>query len=146
MVEFNFTGYTGADEDLLTGAQLNALADGAGALGETITPAEAGSDFYMDVELTLAQVDISLSTNPSVALYLLKAIDGATFSDTRTSASTLVMVIDVDDTDAPHIEVRGPIVIPPGSWKTYLVNNTGQAFTADDNNHLVCRFYSEESN
>ncbi len=145
MVEFNYTPYVVADVDWLTGVQLNALANGAGVVGPTINNATL-RDFYADVELTLAQVDISASVNPSVAIYLLKAIDGATFSDTRASASTLVMVIDVAATDAAHIEVRGPIVIPPGSYKPYLVNNTGQALTADNNNHLVARTYSEESN
>ncbi len=144
MVEFNYTAYAGADADLLTGAQLNALADAAGALGEDIDNSSE-LDFYMDVELTLASVDLSGSTNPSVAIYLLKAIDGSTFSNTRASASTLAAVIDVAATNAAHFEVRGPIIIPPGHWKTYLVNNTGQAFTGDANNHLVFRRYSEKS-
>ncbi len=145
VTEFNWTGLVGADVDWLTGAQLNTLADGSGALGETINNVTL-SHFYADLELTLASVNLSAQTNPSVAIYLLKAIDGATFSDTRASASTLVAVIDVAATSAAHFEVRGSIIIPPGSFKPYLVNNTGVAFTADANNHLVARTYSEESN
>ncbi len=145
VTEFNFTGYVGADVDWFTGAQLNALANAAGVLGETINNATL-SDFYADIELTLASVDLSGQSNPSVAIYLLKAIDGATFSDTRVSASTLATIIDVAATEATHIEVRGPIVIPSGSFKPYLVNNTGVALTSDANNHLVARTYSEESN
>lgn len=145
MVEFNWTPYVGADVDWLTGAQLNNLGIGVGVIGQTINNATL-SAFYADVELTLAQVDLTGQTNPAITLYLLKAIDGATFSNTRASASTLVMVIDVADTNATHIEVRGPIVIPPGSFKPYVVNNTGVALTADANNHLVARTYSEESN
>ncbi len=143
MVEFNWTAYD-TEADLHTGAQLNNLADGAGVIGEEINNT-SNLDFYMDVELDLASVNLSGETNPSVAIYLLKSIDGTNFSDTRASASTQAVVIDVAATNAAHREVRGPIIIPPGKWKTYLVNNTGQAFTADANNHLTYRSYSEKS-
>ena len=100
--EFNWTPYVGADVDWLTGAQLNNLGIGGAALGETINN-DTLSHFYADIELTLASVNLVGQTNPSVAVYLLKAIDGATFSDTRASASTLVVVIDVAATNAAHI-------------------------------------------
>lgn len=78
MGESNWTGYGSVQSYLAT--ELNALADDANKLGAAIDNSTA-KDFYMDVEVYLASVDLSAQANPAIYIWYLARTDGTNFED-----------------------------------------------------------------
>lgn len=111
---------------------------------------------HMDLELTLASLDLSAQTNPSVDIYIIESVDGGTDFDTVTDGSSA---------DASHpaadkllcsfglrvgtgaeakTAVKSMLVIPPGRFKLALINRTGVDFGATGN-VLAYRTYRMQS-
>ena len=130
---------------------LNSLADDTLDLGAEINN-ETNLAIYMDLELTLASLDLSSQTNPSVEAYLIESVDGGTDFETVTDGSS---------TDAAHppadkllctfglrtgsaseakLAIKSMLLIPPGRFKIALINRTGVAF-ASSSNALSYRTY-----
>ena len=67
---------------------LNSLANNALDLGAAINN-ETNLVMYMDLELTLASLDLSSQVSPSVVVYMLESVDGGTDFDTVSDAETV---------------------------------------------------------
>ena len=130
----------------LLSTSLNSLANdttddgGASAINN-----ESNLCTHMDLELTLASLDLSAQTNPSVVIYLIESVDGGTDFDTYTDAVSAAASIPPSDkiccrfglrpgTGAEaKTAVKSMIPIPPGRFKLLLRNRTGAAFAASGN-------------
>lgn len=149
MAEFNWTAYTAALAELVAAADLNSLANDAMVAMADGIEIDNGTnrDFYIDVELYLASVDLSAQTNPAVNLYLFRALDGTNYEDDWANPAKLAAVVPVEPGSGAqvHRAVYEGILIPPGKFKILPENKTGAAFAASGNT-LQYRAYSEESN
>lgn len=134
---------------------LNSLANDTLDLGAEINN-ETNLALYVDLELTLASLDLSAQTNPSVEVYLIESVDGGTDFETVTDGSS---------TDATHppsdkllctfglregsgaeakLAIKSMLLIPPGRFKLAMINRTGVAF-ASSGNVLAYRTYRMQS-
>ena len=142
--KFRWTAYESIQTYLSTA--LNSLANNGNKLGAEIDNRN-NRHFYMDIEVLLAQVDLSAQTNPSIDIYLLPSLDDTNYADgadaTDPSVQHLAKSVGVLESDAAHREVSRGIVIPPAKFKLLVENKTGAALAASGNT-VKYRTYHEE--
>lgn len=110
---------------------LNSLANDGVFLGAAINNT-SNRHMFCKVSVSLASVDLSAQTSPSVVIRLLESIDGGTTYDDNDDQSYGITV-PVAATSAAHYKVSGDIAIPPGYFKLAVVNKTGAAFASSGN-------------
>ena len=133
-------GYTSYLTTALNALAVNAI-DASGAAINN----ESYLCTYLDLELTLASLDLSSQGAPSVDIYLIESIDGGTDFDTVTDAVTAEASMPPTNkvitkiglrpgTEAEaKLAVASMIPIPPGRWKLCPRNKTGVQFGATGN-------------
>ena len=133
--------------------ELNALALNAIEAGGAVLNNETTLCTYMDLELTLASLDLSGEIAPGVDIYLIESIDGGTDFDTVTDAVTAEASMPPPSKICTTIGLRpgtgaeaklavaSMIPIPPGRFKLCPRNKTDVAFAATGN-ILAYRIYS----
>lgn len=136
--------------------ELNALAIDAIAAGGAAINNETNLCLYMDLELTLASLDLSAIASPAVVIYLIESIDGGNDFDTVTDAVTAEASMPPPNKICTNIGLRpgtvaeaklavaSMIPIPPGRFKLCPRNKTGVAFGATGN-ILAYRTYNLKS-
>ena len=124
---------------------LNSLANNAIDLGITIINNETNLCTFMDLELTLASLDLSSQANPAIDIYMIESVDGGTDFDTASDAETVDDNMPAMDKICARLglrpysgaeaktAVKSIIPIPPGRFKLALRNKTGVAFAASGN-------------
>jgi len=122
---------------------LNALANITTVLGAAIDN-ETNLCTHMDLELTLASLDLSAQANPAVRIYMLESIDGGTDFDSGEATATPSLIPPADKICTiftlrlaagaeAKLAVKSMIPIPPGKFKLMPMNNTGVAWGATGN-------------
>lgn len=134
---------------------LNALPNNEIDLGAEINN-ESNLCTFMDLELTLASLDLSAESSPCVVVYLIESVDGGTNFDTVTDGATteaamppmdkICAIIGLRPGSAAEakLAVKSIIPIPPGRFKLALRNKTGVVFGATGNK-LAYRTYNLNS-
>lgn len=134
---------------------LNSLANNALDLGAEINN-ESNLCTFIDLELTLASLDLSSQASPAVVIYLIESVDGGTDFDTASDAETVDDNMPAMDKICAQLglrpysaaeaktAVKSIIPIPPGRFKLALRNKTGVAFAASGN-VLAYRTYNLKS-
>lgn len=125
--------------------ELNSLANNAIEAGGAAINNTSNLATHMDIELTLASLDLSSQSNPCVDIYLIESVDGGTDFDTVSDGET------ADDNMPPtnkictriglrpysgaeaKLGVASMIPIPPGHFKLCPRNKTGIALAASGN-------------
>lgn len=133
MGESNWTSYGSVQSYLTT--ELNALADDANKLGAAIDNSSA-KDFYMDVEIYLASVDLSAQTNPTIHIWLVPRTDGTNFEDggdavTPARAPNKIVALRAVN-GIQRIIARG-LLQTPDQGKLLIGNRAGAALAATGN-------------
>jgi len=139
-------------------ANFNALANGAGKLS-TSTAVNNGTNrhFYADLSFRMVTSTMSPTAGAHLAFYLLPLLDdGTTYpdnEDTAVAANQPAITYFVGSiafrTKASSTQngfLRG-LIIPPGTFKFYVINKTGAALPSSATN-MTCKYatYSEETN
>ena len=113
-------------------AELNALANNTVSAASAAIANQTNLDMYVDIELVLAA--LSPTTGAYVAIYLVEAIDGVNYpvpssADLRqqTDARLCTFVLSTTASTAQRLVTR-QVVIPPGTFKLYLDNQSGAVF------------------
>ena len=135
--------------------ELNALAIDKIKVGAVINN-ESNLCTFLDLELTLASLDLSGQSAPSVDVYMIESIDGGTDFDTVTDEATAEDLMPPVDKICTKMGLRKGtgaeaklvtktiIPIPPGRFKLAPRNKTGVAFGATGN-ILAYRTYNLKS-
>lgn len=117
--------------------ELNSLANGSMTAASSAIANQTNLDIYVDIEVSLAS--LSPTAGAYVALYIALAVDGTNYpapaaADMRLSSTQLLCVIPIGTTAATAQRVAArSVVIPPGTFKIYLDNQTGAALNASSN-------------
>ena len=155
MADIKWEGATVSYVNYLT-TELNSLANDAIEAGGAAIVNETNLCTFMDLELTLASLDLSAQSSPSVVIYLIESIDGGTDFDTVTDAVTAdasmppgdkictVMGVRPGTGAEAKLAVKSTIPIPPGRFKLCPRNKTGAALAASGN-ILAYRTYNAQS-
>lgn len=133
--------------------ELNALAINAIEASGIVINNETNLCTYLDLELTLASLDLSGIGAPAVPIYLIESINGGTGFDTVTDAVTAEASMPPANKICTTIGLRpgtgaeaklavvSMIPIPPGRFKLCPRNKTGVVFGATGNT-LYYRIYN----
>jgi hypothetical protein len=117
--------------------ELNSLGNNTMTAASSAIANQTNLDMYVDIEVNLAS--LSPTTGAYVSLYLLEAVDGSNYpaqsdADLRLTVTQVLVIIPLGTTaaTAQRIAVRN-VVIPPGSFKIKLDNQSGVALAASGN-------------
>ena len=145
MSDHKWEGATVSLTSLLT-TSLNSLADDTtDDGGQTAINNETNLCTHMDLELTLASLDLSAQTNPGVVIYLIESVDGGTdfdiYSDNVSADASCptadkictIFGLRIGTGAEAKTAIKSMIPIPPGRFKLLLRNKTGVAFAASGN-------------
>jgi len=121
--------YTAAIASALT-TELNALANGSATAASSAIDNTSALDLFMDLTLTVATQGGSRSTGATVSVYLVPALDGTNYDDVTTTTAELVAVFPLDAATTARQATRRDVPIPPGLFKLFALNSTGQALAA----------------
>lgn len=100
---------------------------------------------HMDLEFTIASVNLSASVNPAIWVYLIESVDGGTDFDIYTDGTAtaglmpptdkLIAIMGVRPGAGAEAKtvVKSMIPIPPGQFKLLVRNKCGAALAASGN-------------
>jgi len=114
--------------------ELNALGNNTMSAAGAAIANQTNLDIYVDLELNLAA--LSPVAGAYVAVYLAEAIDGSTYpapsaADQRQQTDGLLctFILSLTASTAQRL-VKRQVVIPPGTFKLYVDNQSGVALGA----------------
>lgn len=124
--------YAAAIASTLT-TELNSLASAATSAASAAIDNTTNLDLYHDLTLTVAVQGSARSAGATVSVYLTPALDGTNYDDVNATTAELVAVFPLDAATTARQSTRRDVPVPPGLFKYFVVNSTGQAFAASGN-------------
>ena len=124
--------YTASIASALT-TDLNSLGSGSTSAASAALDNTTNLDLYHDLTLTVAAQGGARSAGATVAVYMTMALDGTNYDDTNASTAELVAIFSLDAATTARQLTRRDVPIPPGLFKYFVVNSTGQAFASSGN-------------
>lgn len=140
MASTTHKAYTAAIASILT-TELNSLANGSASSASSAVDNTSALDLFCDFTFTVAAQGSARSAGATVSVFLTMALDGTNYDDANSTTAELVAVFPLDAATTARQATRRDVPVPPGLWKLFVVNNTGQAF-ASSGNILEHRFHS----
>jgi hypothetical protein len=132
--------YTAAIASVLT-TELNSIANAAISAASSAIDNTSALDLYCDLTFTIATQGGARSTGATVTVKMVQALDGTNYDDVEVTCGQTIAVFPLDAaTTARQVSARD-IPVPPGLYKLFVLNSTGQAF-ASSGNILEHRFHS----
>jgi hypothetical protein len=124
--------YTSAIASVLT-TDLNSLGNGSISAASSALDNTSNLDLYDDLTFTIATQGGARSAGAAVTVLMVQALDGTNYDDVEVSCGQVVAVFPLDAaTTARQCSVRD-VPIPPGLFKYFIRNGTGQAFASSGN-------------
>jgi len=126
------SAYTAAIASALT-TELNSIANNANTVASAEIDNTTDLNLYHDLTLTLALQGVARSAGATVTVYLIMALDGTNFDDVNETTAEVAAVFPLDAATTARQLTRRDIPIPPGKFKYFVRNATGQTLAASGN-------------
>lgn len=124
--------YTASIASVLT-TDLNSLANATNSAASSAIDNTTNLDLFDDLTLTLDTQGGARAAGATVEVYLIQALDGTNYDATHQTTAELVAVFTLDAATTARQLTRKDIPIPPGLFKYFVRNATGQALAASGN-------------
>ena len=124
--------YTAAIASVLT-TELNSLATATNTAASAAIDNTSALDLYVDLTLTIATMGVARSAGATVNVYMVMALDGTNYDDVDATCAELVAVFPLDAATTARQSTRRDIPVPPGLFKLFARNVTGQTLAASGN-------------
>lgn len=135
--------YTASVANILT-TEMNSLGNTANSAASSTIDNTSNLDLYHDLTLNIAAQGSARSAGASVVVYLIMALDGTNFDAVNENTAEVVAVFPLDAATTARQLTRRDIPIPPGLFKYFVRNITGQLL-ASSGNVLEYRAHSVET-
>lgn len=133
MADLKHATYTAAASTALS-TELNSLANNSNSAASSAIDNSSTLDLEMEIEFLIATQGSPRSTGAMVQVYMVRSIDGgSTYADVLESINDPVATFTLDAATTSRRETKQDIRIPPGLFKLYARNVTGQAFASSGN-------------
>lgn len=134
------------------GTEINSLAAGSVAVSTIVVANGTALDLYADISFSITGTTAATGTQ-YLSLYLMPLNqDGTTYGDgvasgtvAPTQGAVANVALALGKTSVALVGMARGLVLPPGSFKLALVNNTSNAFAASPNT-VAYRTYLENLN
>jgi hypothetical protein len=113
--------------------ELNSLANATTSSASSAIDNTTDLHLFHDLTLTIATQGVARSSGSTVEVYMAPALDGTNYDDVHETTAELVAVFSLDAATTARQATRRDIPVPPGLWKYFVRNRTGQAFAASGN-------------
>lgn len=121
--------------------ELNSLATATNSSASSAIDNTSALDLYMDLELVIAAQGVARSAGAYVAVYMVHALDGTNYDDVHETTAELCAVFPLDAATTARRRTVRDIPIPPGLFKLFARNVTGQT-TASSGSTVKYRLHS----
>lgn len=135
--------YTAAIASILT-TELNSLANNANSALSAAIDNTTALDLYCDLTFTVATQGAARSAGALIHVYLVPALDGTNYDATHEVTAELCKTFGLDASTTARQSTVRDVPVPPGLYKLFVRNVTGQAL-ASSGNILEHRFHSLET-
>lgn len=132
MADTTHKGYTASIASALT-TELNSLGNNSNTSASSAIDNTSNLDLFHDLTITLNTQGGARSAGATVAVYMTMALDGTNYDDTSHETAELVAVFTFDAATTARQATRRDIPIPPGLFKYFVRNQTGQSLAASGN-------------
>lgn len=124
--------------------EMNSLANLGNTAASATIDNTSNLDLYHDLTLNVAAQGTARSGGASIVVYLIMALDGTNFDAVNETTAEVVAVFPLDAATTARQLTRRDIPIPPGLFKYFVRNITGQTLAASGNT-LEYRAHSVET-
>jgi len=126
------SAYTASIASALT-TELNSIANNANTAASAEIDNSTDLNLYHDLTLTIAAQGSSRTAGATVVVYLVMALDGTNFDDVNETTAEIAAVFPLDAVTTARQTTRRDVPIPPGKFKYFIRNATGQTLAASGN-------------
>lgn len=126
------SAYTASIASALT-TELDGLTNNSNTVASAEIDNTTDLNLYHDLTLTLAAQGVARSAGATVTVYLVMALDGTNFDDVNETTAEVAAVFPLDAAVTARQSTRRDIPVPPGKFKYFVRNTTGQTFAASGN-------------
>lgn len=132
--------YSQTATSILT-TELDSLATATNSAASSAIDNTSALDLFGDFELVVAAQGAARTAGGYVALYFTHALDGTNYDDVNEITAELVAVFSLDAATTARRRTVRDVPIPPGLFKVFARNVTGQSLAASSNT-VKYRFHS----
>lgn len=132
MAQTKHSSYRASIASILT-TELNSLANNANTVASAAIDNSTNLDLYHDLTLTVTAQGSSRSAGALVTVFMIQALDDANYDDVNEQTAEVAAVFSLDAVTTARQISRRDIPIPPGKFKYFIRNQTGQSLAASGN-------------
>lgn len=143
MADTTHKAYTAAIASVLT-TELNSLANITASGASAAIDNGTALDLVADITVTVATQASARSAGATIVIYIIQALDGTNYDDVNINCAAVFATVPFDAATTARQVSRANRDVPPGLFKLFAYNNTGQALAASGN-LLEIRYHSVKS-
>lgn len=126
------SSYASTVTSILT-TELNSIINNANTAASAAIDNSVDKNLYHDLTLTIATQGVARSSGAVVTVYMIMALDDTNYDDVNETTAEIVAVFPLDNVVTARQLTRRDIPIPPGKFKYFARNITGQTLASSGN-------------